>query len=95
VRIIMIALFVLFVGASTPAISADNDQSPPMLSGQITARGDKEVRIDGQAYGFHRDVTFSNETGHQIRWGDFRDSDFVRFHLRKGQIDQMIRLMPR
>ena len=67
-----------------------------MLSvGQITHKGDRDVRIGEQQYPLHPDVLLVDEGGNPRGWADFRQDDFVAFHARQGFVDQLVLQFPK
>ena len=66
-----------------------------MKSGQITAKSEQSVEIDGRDYAFQKNVVFADDEGEWREWVEFKKRDEVRFHLKQGQIDYLILVPPK
>jgi hypothetical protein len=96
-------LLVLFLSGGV-AFGAGNEQTNPpsfqmpktgMRSGQITAKHEASVEINGRAYAFHPKVEFWTDEGGQLEWKEFKRGDEVQFHLKQEKVDYLVLIQPK
>jgi len=66
-----------------------------MKSGQITAKSEQSVEINGRGYAFQKNIVFADDEGERREWKEFKNRDGVQFHLKQGQIDYLILIPPK
>ncbi len=86
-----------------PAVSVTAQEELPevhipktgMKSGQLTAKHEKSAEISGADHAFHLKIVFGDDEERPLEWKDFKRGDEVQYHLTKGQIDLLIRVLPK
>jgi hypothetical protein len=63
--------------------------------GQIVDKYASALALGGHTYPVAASALFADSRGAERQWSDFDKGDFVRFHLRAGQIDLLILEIPR
>lgn len=97
---LMLAVGMIFSVAVAGADEIDPKSILPQIpktdlkSGQITAKGEHSVAINGHDYTFQKTIVFADDEGEWREWTEFKKRDDVQFHLKQGQIDYLI-LVPR
>jgi len=98
---LMLAVGVALGGAVAGAEDVDQKAAQPQIpktdlkSGAITAKAEKSVEIDGRDYAFQKNVVFADDEGEWREWTDFKKRDRVQFHLKQGQVDYLILVLPK
>jgi len=98
---LMLAVGMIFsvavAGAADVDPKAERPQIPTtdMKSGQITAKSEQSVAINGHDYAFQKNVVFADDEGEWREWTEFKKRDRVQFHLKQGQIDYLILVLPK
>ncbi len=90
----------LFLGAlaAGPAGASDRSgrsEAPAFLSGVVTGEDRSGVRINDRTYAVHSRATLTDEEGEEVDWNQLVRGVQVKFHLRRGKIDQIIVFLPR
>lgn len=95
-------LAVLLSGGPAFSESEGGEDLPPieipktgMKSGRLTEKHDKGAEIGGQGYKFHPNVEFGDDENRRLEWKNFKRGDEVLYHLKKEQIDVLIRVLPK
>ena len=65
-----------------------------LLSGVVTGKTESGIQIDGRTYTLHSKVTVKDEEGEEMSLEDLVPGIEVRFHLKRGKIDQIIMIQP-
>lgn len=63
--------------------------------GQVTAVQGKTVQINGKNYELKANVVIQDEEGKPMEPGEIVPGAEVKFHLKEGQIDQMVLILPK
>ncbi len=63
--------------------------------GQVTAVQGKTVGIDGKSYELKPNVVIQDEEGNPMEPAEIVPGAAVKFHLKEGQIDQMVLILPK
>lgn len=63
--------------------------------GMVTAIHDASIDIDNRNYSFKPNVMIVNEQGQPIEMSSVLQDSEVKFHLKEGQIDKMVVILPR
>jgi len=82
-------------GDDEPKVEPLQIPTTDMKSGQISAKGEKSVAINGHDYAFQKNVVFADDEGERREWAEFKNRDRVQFHLKQGQIDYLILVLPK
>ena|SRR5215216_5887257 len=87
-------------GATDPVIGtvtrvSTHAMSMEVQSGQIAERYTSAVSVDGVTYTLASNTIFSDDLGNARQWDEFQREDFVIFHLKAGEIDALVMLLPR
>ena len=67
---------------------------PGFKMGKVTAMRHQEIQVNLKNYRLHRTVTVQDDAGGKKDLGDIRKGAFVMFHLKRGSIDRIIRVLP-
>jgi len=98
---LMLAVGMILGGAVAGAADVDPKAEQPqipktdMKSGQITAKAEKSVEINGKDYVFQKNIVFADDEGEWREWTEFKKRDQVQFHLKQGQIDYLVLVLPK
>ena len=101
-RVFIGAVLLVFLLSGGLAVSAVAQEELPevhipktgMQSGKITAKHEKAVEISGQDYALYSKIVFGDDEERPLEWKDFKKGDEVQYHLAKGQIDLLIKILP-
>ena len=80
------------VGASD---RSGRSEAPAFLSGVVTGKVRSGIRINDRTYAFHSRATLTDEEGEDVDRNQLVRGVQVKFHLRRGKIDQIIVFLPR
>ena len=90
----------LFLGALAAGPVGASDRSgrseaQAFLSGVVTGEDRSGIRINDRTYAFHSRATLTDEEGEEVDRSQLVRGVQVKFHLRRGKIDQIIVFLPR
>lgn len=63
--------------------------------GQVTAVQGKTIQINGKNYDLKPDVVIQDEEGQPVEPAGIVPGAEVKFHLKEGQIDKMVLILPK
>ncbi len=72
-----------------------NRPSQVLLSGMVTGKSDRGIRINGQRFKLDPEVTISDDEGHPVGWDEFGAGTRVKFRVKRGKVDRLIVLLPK
>ena len=95
--VLVVALFLGALAAGPVGASdrSGRSEAPAFLSGVVTGKGRAGIRINDRTYAFHSHATLTDEEGEDVDWSQLVRGVPVKFHLRRGKIDQIIVFLPR
>lgn len=65
------------------------------LSGQVTANEGNDIQINNKNYPLQKGVTITDDEGKPRDLKDLVPGAEVKFHLKNGQIDQIVLVLPK
>ncbi len=66
-----------------------------MMRGEVTSTGPKQVVVGSKPYILTDDVVIKDDRERSVELKNISIGDRVAFHLRQGQIDQLVLLLPK
>jgi hypothetical protein len=98
IALIIVAVLAIFVGggwAQTTDSGSSPDSKIRFQSGQVTAKQGNSLQINKQSYSLHPEVIITDDEGKPRNEKDLVPGVEVRFHLKRGIIDQVIVILPK
>ena len=95
------ALLVCVLLAAVPAFAAGSGHghharaSAAYKSGVVTAKTTSGIQINHRNYVLARTVTVTDDDGQTLDLADFGPGVEVKFHVKRGKIDELIVILPR
>ncbi len=95
--VLVVALFLGALAAGPVGASdrSGRSEAPAFLSGVVTGKVRSGIRINDRTYAFHSRATLTDEEGEEVDRNQLVRGVQVKFHLRRGKIDQIIVFLPR
>ncbi len=95
--VLVVALFLGALAAGPVGASdrSGRSEAPAFLSGVVTGKVRSGIRINDRTYAFHSHATLTDEEGEDVDRSQLVRGVQVKFHLRRGKIDQIIVFLPR
>ena len=98
---VIAALFAWVLLAAGPAFAAESGHahraqaSAAYKSGVVTAVSTSGIQINHQNYVMARNATVTDDEGQALDLADFGPGVEVKFHVKRGKIDELIVILPR
>ncbi len=95
--VLVVALFLGALAAGPVGASDRSGRSgaTAFLSGVVTGEDRSGIRINDRTYALDSRATLTDEEGEEVDWSQLVRDVPVKFHLRRGKIDQIIVFLPR
>ena len=88
-------LAIIGVSATSWAQTPDSSSNAGFQTGQVVSAGDKQMVIDHKSYAVGSEVKVTDDEGGSREYKQVGPDQIVMFHLKKGQIDQLIIVLPK
>lgn len=88
-------LAIIGVAATSWAQTPDSSSNTGFQTGQVVSTGDKHMVIDHKSYAVSSEVKVTDDEGGPREYKQVGPDQIVMFHLKKGQIDQLIIVLPK
>jgi hypothetical protein len=98
ITLIIVAVLALFVGggwAQTTAPESSLDSKIRFQSGQVTAKQGSTLQINNQNYTLAPEALIKDDEGKPRAEKDLTPGTEVRFHVKRGDIDQIVVVLTR
>ncbi len=95
VLVVALLLGALAAGPVGASDRSGRSEAPAFLSGVVTGKVRSGFRINARTSAFHSRATLTDEEGEDVDRNQLVRGVQVKFHLRRGKIDQIIVFLPR
>jgi hypothetical protein len=92
---LVVAAALVLAGWSGTWAHGDDHPTDKLITGQLTGKTDRTVRIDGREFALHPRVVLEDDEGRPKLLQEFMPHMYVRYQLRDDRVKQLILVTPK